>query len=32
MVNFVLPLKGCMDSNASNYKTYYVVDDPESCD
>ena len=27
----VLPLKGCMDANAANYKSYYVVDDPDSC-
>ena len=27
----VLNLKGCMDSSASNYKTYYVYPDPEAC-
>ena len=27
----ILNLKGCMDSNASNYKTYYIKDDPDSC-
>jgi hypothetical protein len=28
----VLPLKGCMDPDDANYKTYYVVNDPESCE
>ncbi|MEX2463944.1 MAG: DUF1080 domain-containing protein [Balneolaceae bacterium] len=28
----VLPLKGCMDPDADNFKTYYVVDEPESCE
>jgi hypothetical protein len=27
----ILNLKGCMDANASNYKTYFVEDDPDSC-
>lgn len=27
----LLNLKGCMDSNAINYKSYYVEDDSESC-
>ena len=28
----ILPLKGCMDSDAANYKSYYVVSDPETCE
>ena len=27
----LLNLKGCMDAEAKNYKSYFVVDDPESC-
>ncbi|MGI9262888.1 MAG: 3-keto-disaccharide hydrolase [Woeseiaceae bacterium] len=27
----VLNLKGCMDSDASNYKSWYVESDPDSC-
>jgi hypothetical protein len=27
----LLNLKGCMDPNASNYKTYFVENDPGSC-
>jgi hypothetical protein len=27
----ILNLKGCMDSNATNYKSYYIKDDPDSC-
>jgi hypothetical protein len=27
----ILNLVGCMDKNASNYKTYYVESDPEAC-
>ena len=27
----LLNLKGCMDSQASNYKRYFVADDPEDC-
>lgn len=27
----LLNLKGCMDSEASNYKSYFVVGDPDSC-
>ncbi|WP_333820080.1 3-keto-disaccharide hydrolase [Ohtaekwangia sp.] len=27
----ILPLKGCMDPNAVNYKDYYVASDPASC-
>lgn len=27
----VLNLEGCMDENASNYKSYYVKSEPESC-
>lgn len=27
----LLNLEGCMDENASNYKTYYVKSKPESC-
>ncbi len=28
----LLNLKGCMDPEAKNYKSYYVVDDRESCE
>lgn len=28
----ILPLKGCMDETARNFKSYYVVDDPDSCE
>lgn len=28
----VLNLEGCMDENASNYKSYYIKDDPYSCE
>lgn len=28
----ILPLKGCMDPDAVNFKSYYVVDEPEDCD
>ena len=27
----LLNLKGCMDTQANNYKRYFVADDPESC-
>lgn len=27
----ILNLKGCMDPDASNYKTYYIKDDPDRC-
>lgn len=27
----LLNLKGCMDPNASNYKTYYIKNDPDIC-
>jgi len=27
----LLNLKGCMDAQAKNYKSYFVADDPESC-
>ncbi|HEY9046529.1 MAG TPA: DUF1080 domain-containing protein, partial [Ohtaekwangia sp.] len=27
----ILPLKGCMDPKAMNYKDYYIVSDPSSC-
>lgn len=27
----LLNLKGCMDTEAKNYKSYFVADDPESC-
>jgi hypothetical protein len=27
----LLNLKGCMDSQASNFKSYFVVDDPQAC-
>ena len=27
----LLNLKGCMDTAAKNYKSYFVADDPESC-
>ena len=27
----LLNLKGCMDAAAKNYKSYFVADDPESC-
>lgn len=27
----ILNLKGCMDADATNYKTYYIKDDPDSC-
>lgn len=27
----LLPLKGCMDESAQNFKSYYVVDDPDDC-
>ena len=27
----LLNLKGCMDPTASNYKSYYVADDPQTC-
>jgi hypothetical protein len=28
----LLPLKGCMDESALNYKSYYVADDPSACE
>lgn len=28
----LLPLKGCMDPDATNFKSYYVVDDSDSCE
>jgi hypothetical protein len=27
----ILNLKGCMDADATNYKTYYIKDNPDSC-
>jgi len=27
----LLDLRGCMDAEAKNYKSYFVADDPESC-
>jgi hypothetical protein len=27
----ILPLKGCMDPDAVNFKSYYVADEPEAC-
>lgn len=27
----LLNLKGCMDPNAANYKSYYVRHDPDAC-
>lgn len=27
----LLNLKGCMDESASNYKSYFVADDPDAC-
>ena len=28
----LLNLKGCMDAEAKNYKSYFVADEPEGCE